>query len=567
MSLIRSIVSSSRALVSGAKDAARFRQIASVFIKHGFGWAFAHLAQRRELELDVDENTSKEIPLDHRDTGQRLVRALTDLGPTWIKFGQILSTRPDLLPSAITEELANLQDNVRVENFAEMDTQLRNNLGDDYAQHFATLDKEPLASASIGQVHRATLKSGEEVVLKIQRPDISGKISSDLNILHTFAGYAEEAFVEAQAMDIRGIVQDFAKSMSQELDYRAELSNLQRFRRNFEDRPDIYFPKVYPELSTEEVLCMEFISGTKLTTLIEQGGDTDPLIELYFDAAYQMLFVDGFFHGDLHPGNVLVLENNHLALIDCGMVGRLVPTRKEKVIDILWAVLNEDLESLARTFYSLAIPQGPVEYDAFERDAVAIAERYIGGVPLAQVHIGELFGDLVAAATKHKVRMPTDFTMMFKAIATTEGLARTLAPHVDPIELARPYVTKMISERYNPERLQHMLLSDAQMLSRTLRALPRSLPFFLDSLRQGRLSLGISDHTTQQLIEHTQQLQNRWIRTALAIGALITGAMVLPYPALGQIAGLSYLSLGFWSVAALLIVTVLLLPGSGNSDS
>ena len=557
MSLIRSIVSSSRAIVSGAKDAARFRQIASVFITHGFGWAFARLRLRRELQIEVGERDQQK-PKNDVDTGQRLVAAFTELGPTWVKFGQILSTRPDLLPPEIIRELASLQDRVRAEEFEQIEAQLQKNLGDDYRKHFESLDTAPLASASIGQVHRATLKNGDEVVLKIQRPEIAGTIQSDVHILLAFAGYVEEAFEEAQAMDLRGIVTDFAKSLAQELDYRAEQANLQRFRRNFESREGTYFPKVYPELSTAEVLCMEFIRGRKLTEVIGSENQPGNLIERYFDAAYHMLFIDGFFHGDLHPGNVFVTDSGNLAIIDCGMVGRLAPNRKEKVIDIIYAVLNEDLESLARTFFSLAIPQGTVDYVAFEADAIAIAERYIGGVPLAQVHIGELFSDLVAAATRHQVRMPTDFTMMFKAIATTEGLARSLAPDVDPVELARPFVTQMVAERYSVERLRQMALSDFQVASSTLRSFPRSLPLLLDSLRQGRLSLGVSPHTMEHYYEHQRHQQNRQIRAGLAIASLLSGTLALGTPGLAEFAaGISYVSYTLWGLATLLTISLL----------
>lgn len=555
MSLLRSLVSSSRALVSGAKDVARFQQIASVFVTHGFGWAIARLRIRRDLQIEVEQGDS--APADEHETGRRLVAALTTLGPTWIKFGQILSTRPDLLPPGVITQLATLQDSVKDLPFSEIEAQLRKNLGDNYQDQLASLDQNSLASASIGQVHRATLKSGEEVVLKIQRPGISSSISSDISILHLLAGYVEEAFEEAQSMDLRGIVTDFAKSLDQELDYRAELANLKRFARNFADRPDVYFPKVYPELCTAEVLCMEYIDGKKLNEVVASGESNDELVRRYFDAAYHMLFIDGFFHGDLHPGNVFLLEDGRIALIDCGMVGQLTATRKDKVIDILYAVMNEDLEAIARAFFSLAIPQGPVDYIAFESDAMSIAERYIGGVPLSQVHIGELFGELVAAATRQRVRMPSDFTMMFKAIATTEGLARSLAPHVDPIELARPFVMRVVSERYSVDRLQQMAIADFQILSNTLRSFPRTVPLLLDTLRQGRFSLGVSDHTTQLYFEQRRLEQNRNLRAGLSIVSILSGTLVIEHSTSIMIWGIPYLSYVFWGIGAFFAFTLL----------
>jgi ubiquinone biosynthesis protein len=556
VSLLKSIVSSSRALVTGAKDVARLRQIAGVFIKHGFGWAVARMRLRRELDLDVAADENSAHGTSDQDTGRRLVAALTELGPTWIKFGQILSTRPDLIPGPILDELASLQDAVRPVEFSIIDEQIRRALGEHYRQKIVDLDEKPLACASIGQVHRGRLASGEAVALKIQRPSVAQSIRSDIHILHAFAGYLEEAFDAAHAMDLRGVVSDFAKSLAQELDYRSEAANLQRFRRNFESLPEVYFPRIYPELSTSEVLCMEFIEGQKFTTLLANGEPTGAIVKTYFDAAYKMLFIDGFFHGDLHPGNVFVLPDNRIAIIDCGMVGRLSPSRKDKVIDILWAVLNEDLEGLARTFFSLAIPLESVDYTAFEADAISIAERYIGGVPLSQVKIADLFSDLVAAASRHRVRMPTDFTMMFKAIATTEGMARSLAPDIDPIELARPYVTQVIGERYSVEKLQQLAISDFQLLSSTLHALPRSLPLFVDGLRQGRVAFGVAPTTLNSYLAAAKYRSDRAIAAALCAAFALCGTLALMAPELALFAGVPYVSWGFWTLALLFAVQV-----------
>lgn len=527
MSVLRTLVSSSRALVTGAKDVARFREIAAVFVRHGFGWFFAQLKLRRELQVEVPEGEAPRSALASSETGKRLVAAFTALGPTFVKLGQILSTRPDLLPPAILAELTCLQDQVSPIEFAAIEGQLRANLGADYRAKIAEITEKPLASASIAQVHRATLVSGEEVVFKVQRPGIRPKIVSDLNILIVLAGYLEEAFVEAAAMDLRGVIQGFARSLAQELDFEVEARNIERFRRNFAEQPKIRLPRVFDELSTVEVLCMEFVHGRKFSEVLGSGEDTGPLIEAYFGAAYKMLFVDGFFHGDLHPGNVFVQDDGGLAILDCGMVGRLSPAMKDKLIDILHAVINEDLEAVARTFYALAIHKGRVNYQAFEDDVIEVAERYLVGVPLSEIHIGELFGELVAGATRHDVRMPTDFTMMFKAIVTTEGLAKSIAPDVDPIELARPFIQQMVAERYSPERLKQVALSDFHMVSKVLRALPQQLPALLSDLQEGRLAIGVAPATLATQREDAERRQRRAMRTGLAATCLVCGAYTM----------------------------------------
>ncbi len=558
MSVFRTIVHSSRALVTTAKDAARFREIAQVFITQGFGWVVAQLRLRRELGVEHDGEDLGRAALSSPDTGKRLVKALTTLGPTWVKFGQILSTRPDILPEPIIAELSTLQDDVEHVAFEDIDGQLQRNLGKDWRGEFETFSEKPLASASIGQVHEAVLQDGSRVVLKIQRPGIQSKIESDVNILHTVAGYLEEAFEEAHIMDLRGMVRDFAKSLAQELDYRVEANNMERFRRNFANSPDIKIPDVHKHLSTDQVLTMEFVSGKKFDQVIAEGTAPDELVRTYFNVAYKMLFIDGFFHGDLHPGNVLLTADGRLGLLDCGMVGRLAPSRKDKVVDIIHAVINEDLELLARTFYQLAIPQGPVDYAAFESDCIALAEQYLVGVPLSQIQIGELFQQLVSGAARHDVRMPTDFTMMFKAIITTEGLAKAIAPNVDPIELARPFITQMITERYSPERLKSQAIRDLVAFSGMARSIPNTLPVLLDELQAGKFSIATSAETLELQHKAADLRIGRVIRAALSIAFVVCGTVVIGVTGLPvAFAGIPWLSVVFWGLALLLNATLL----------
>ena len=402
------------------------------------------------------------------------------------------------------------------------------------------------------------LADGTRVVLKIQRPGIHPKIESDVNILHTTAGYLEEAFSEAHIMDLRGMVRDFARSLSQELDYTVEANNMERFRRNFADSEDIHIPTVFKELSTSAVLTMEFIEGKKFEQVIAEGSAPDELVRRYFNVAYKMLFIDGFFHGDLHPGNVLLTSDGRLGLLDCGMVGRLAPSRKDKVVDIIHAVINEDLELLARTFFQLAIPQGPVDYPAFEQDAIAIAEQYLIGVPLSQIEIGVLFQQLVDGASRHAVRMPTDFTMMFKAILTTEGLAKAIAPDVDPIELARPYITQMVTERDSPERLKSQAIRDLIAFSGMARHIPNSLPMLLDDLHAGKLKLGVNDESLALQHKAADLRVGRAIRAALSIALLACGTVVIGVAGLPvAIWGIPWLSIVFWGLALLLNATLL----------
>ena len=552
MSLLRTLVSSSRALITGAREVARFQEIARVFVRHGFGWAYSQLKLRRELEVEELEGLElTKATLASPDTGKRLVAAFNELGPTFVKLGQILSTRTDLLPDSITTELATLQDSVTTVSFEDIESQLVKELGEQWRDRFETFDEAPLASASIAQVHRATLTDGRHVVLKVQRPGVKPKITGDLGVLHALAGWLEEAIPEAAAMDLRGTITSFTKSILQELDFRIEARNLERFRAMHKDNAQVVFPEVFDDLSTEEVLCMEFLGGRNFAVAIEEGEDVSAVADAYFKVAYKMLFIDGFFHGDLHPGNVLVMDEHRLGVLDCGMVGRLSPAMKDKVIDILHAVLNEDLEGVARTFYDLSIRNDLVDYQRFESDVIELGERYLSGLPLSEVQIGTLFSEIVAGAARHNVRMPTDFTMMFKAIITTEGMAKMIAPELDPIELARPYIMQMVTDRYSPDRIKQMAVRDFSTFSRLARSLPHSLPAVIDDLRAGKLAIRTNPETLERQKSAADARSRRAIRTALTITCMLCGTYTLG------------LGLPVWSLVGVPVITAVLFVFAG----
>lgn len=537
---------------------ARFQEIARVFIRHGFGWAYRQLKVRRELEVEFEGRELTKATLASPDTGKRLVAAFNELGPTFVKLGQILSTRTDLLPDSITSELATLQDNVSQVDFADIESQLVKELGEDWRGKFEEFDEEPLASASIAQVHRATLEGGRRVVLKVQRPGVKPKITGDLGVLHAIAGWLEEAIPEAAAMDLRGTITSFTKSILQELDFRIEARNLDRFRSTHQDNVQVLFPAVYDELSTEEVLCMEFLEGRNFAHAIEEGEDVSAVAETYFKVAYKMLFIDGFFHGDLHPGNVLVMDDQRLGVLDCGMVGRLSPAMKDKVIDILHAVLNEDLEGVARTFYDLSIKSDLVDYPRFEADVIDLGERYLSGLPMSEVQIGMLFSEIVAGASRHNVRMPTDFTMMFKAIITTEGMAKMIAPQTDPIELARPYIMQMVADRYSPDRIKQMAIRDFSMFSRLARSMPHSIPGVIEDLRAGKLTFRTNADTLDRQERSANARTARSIRTALTVTCLVCGTytMGLGLPVWGLV-GIPVITAVFFVFAGVGLFTVI----------
>jgi len=457
VSVLRSLYQGTRAVQSAVKDVNRLREIATVLARYGFGALF----ERVNLGLPIKRSE----PVSPAPVEQRIVDALQELGPTFVKFGQIMSTRPDILPEPLCQELKRLQDRVGTETYEKIAEQITRELKAPPEEVFAHFDREPLASASIAQVHAATTQAGDDVIVKVRRPGIGRTVESDLSIMHMLARRIEEMVPETRLFNLTGMVTQFERSMARETDFTLEASSIDQFGRNFADTPEVHIPRVFVDLSTRAVLTMERIRGVKLTELDHEEVDVEEVACRYLDAAYKMIFQHGLFHGDLHPGNIFLEDDGRLALIDFGMVGRLNGAMRDRIVDVLSALLREDLQDVARTFFELGIPEGPIDYVAFEAEVVEVIERHFVGHTISEIEIGAFFADLVDGAMRYRVRMPADYTMLFKALMTTEGLARELAPEVNPVELARPFIEELIKQRYSPDRLRRSALVTATRMA------------------------------------------------------------------------------------------------------
>jgi ubiquinone biosynthesis protein len=531
-SLIRTIYTGTVALRTVVTDAARARSIAAIVARHGFSQL---LALRRADDQDDTEEARKELlggDIDPRDArikdniAARAVAMLEELGPTFVKFGQVLSTRPDLIPAAYVERLQKLQDHVSAVPIEEIRRTIESSLGAPIAELFGSFETEPLASASIAQVHGATLKDGTPVVLKVQRPGLRPVIDADLSLLRFLVNQVVTIFPEAESFDLKGMVTEFEQSLRRELDFDVERRSLERFRRNFRDKPRIHIPLVYPVYCSRVVLCMERLHGQKLTAIDDEERRRE-IAHVYLDAAYQMLFKDGFFHGDLHPGNVFVEDDGRLGLIDFGMVGRLSRQNRERMVDVLFSLMSEDLENVARLWFSIGKPGTSVDYAAFEAEVVDVLERHIIGRDLDEWDLAAFFTDLAAGAVKHGIRLPSDFTMMFKAMVTTEGLARSVAKGINPVEAARPYIEELVRDRYSLERVKQKALVEGVRVIDTLWTLPSSFERIIERAEAGDLRLRLRhDHLEDSARTVANSLNRVGLAVISAAGA-VTGALTM----------------------------------------
>lgn len=536
MRIVGPVVRTVGNLTQQVRDAGRLRQVAAVLARHGLGL----LVRGLNLPGVADEQS-------YTGTPARFVAAIEELGPTFIKLGQVMSTRPDVVPAEYVEALQTLQDRVAPLGWPDVEGVLVAELGADWKAHFASVDESPLATASIAQVHRARLPDGRPVVLKVQRPSIAPQIRSDLNILQFLVNRALNEFPEVALFDPKGILAEFERSILAELDFVEEKGNLKRFRRNFEGVPHVRFPAPVEPLCTRRVLVMEELLGTKIRDARAAGFDMSVVGRNAIDGMYTMLFEHGFFHGDLHPGNLMVLEGDVIGVLDCGMVGRLTDDMKDQIAALLFAVHRGDHRTIARLFFDIAIKEGRVDYGAFERDSIEVMERHWSGGSIAEMQIGAFLMDITRGSLRHRVHASPAFTMFFKAILTAEGLAKTVVPEVDPIAAAQPHVDRLLRERWGPERFSEDWSYRAITLSSLARRLPVSVTQLLDDVDQQRLQLNVHDLDARASMRAADRRMNRGMLAAYAISCSLCGTLALGHGA-PLLLGLPGLSLLFYLV-------------------
>lgn len=553
MPLVRSVFRRTRQLQSAYKDVGRLREIAGVLISHGFGWVLENMSIPGLGGLKARH----EALGNQLSAPERALQVLTDLGPTYVKVGQILSTRPDLVPPEFIEGFQTLQDRVAPLPYEDIREQVERSLKGVVSDFFDQVDPVPLASASIAQVHRARLKTGEEVVLKVQRPGVRATILRDLEILVLLARQVEHNFPEARLFDLVGIVKEIERSIRSETDFLIEAGNMSRFVQNFEGHPGVHFPYCYRAFTTSEVITMEYLEGIKITKAPEQGRNMNLIGTRYLDAAYKMLFRDGFFHGDLHPGNVIVMEGDILGFLDFGMVGRLTPDMKDNVVESVFSLLNMDFRMIVKIFWEIGVKDESVSFQRFEADLIEVMERNLVGKAIAELQMGLFFKDILEGAVRHRIRVPTGYTMLFKALVTTEGMAKMLVPDINAVEVSRPYIEALVKERYSPERVNREYYYYLSAAARLAQRLPTALSQIVSDFEERRLKI-ITEvvHPKRERLWQ-ERIEARRLMTASALGMLLTGTWGLNLRA-PVLIGLPWISLICYSLSALMFLLLFL---------
>lgn len=458
------------------KNASRLRTIVGVFAKHGFH----KVAEKVKLGKFIIARLSSSSDLETLSTAERMRMSFEELGPTFVKLGQLLATRPDLVPDEYVTEFEKLHDRVQPLAFATVEEVLKEEFGNTLYQKFASIDPEPLGSASIAQVHKAHLSTGEAVVVKVQRPGIIQTINDDLNVLYLLAELLVTYVPETRPFNPLGIVDEYFRTLELETNFIVEANNIRRFQENFAADDTIKIPQVYLDFTTERVLTMELLPGVPLSqeaSLAQQGLDSREVIRRGLGAYLKMVFHDGLFHGDLHAGNFFVLPDNHIGLIDFGVVGRLNSRTQGAIANMLLALSKEDYDRLAFEYVDLAPFSDQVNVDLFAKDLRELIAPFFG-LTLKNVNLGKILMKSAGIAARHHVQVPTELMMFFKSIVSIEGIGRKIDKDFDFLKYSLEFAGDLTKTQFGPQRVLNDMSQMARESRAFINALPRQLNFF-----------------------------------------------------------------------------------------
>jgi ubiquinone biosynthesis protein len=519
-------IQTGRQLGQAVKNVQRLRQIIAVFTKYGF----ADLIQRMDLgrflpaklAAFAESHGEKPIP-------ERLRLAFEELGPTFVKLGQLLSTRSDLLPEPFIEEFTQLQDQVQPLSFEVVKHTVERELGKKIEDSYSFFNSEPLAAASIGQVHEAVLLTGEKVVVKVQRPEIEKIIETDVSLLAFLAGLLEKYIPESRIIGPTIIVDEFFRTLSYELDFVVESNNISKISENTIENPEIVIPKVYKHLSTHKILTLEKLEGLRVNdikALDAAGIDRKRIVEIGAKAFFKWVMIDGVFHGDLHGGNLFILPGNRIGVVDFGIVGRLSQKSRDQLATMVMSLLTEDYENLCYEYAELGSAGSSVDFEAFQREVRNTLSPYMG-LSLVEMNVGRILIEATKIATKYNIKVPGDWMIVFKAILTIEGMGRTLDPDFDLLLLGQDLVKDLVKNQYSVQRLSKEFIWLARDTASLMKVLPRQIRWMFQKFNSNDFAFEIKSPDFQEIRTQLDVNGRRMSLSILIAGLFMSSSIAL----------------------------------------
>lgn len=478
-------------------------------MRHGFGYMVEELGLNRMLAIPLKlvRRESQGI----RTVGERIRLVLEELGPTFIKLGQLASTRSDLLPENIIEELVKLQDQVPPFAGEEARQIIELELGSSLEDMLETFQEQPIAAASIGQVHLGKLHTGEMVAIKVQRPGVARIVNRDLEILQDLIGIARRHMDWVSHYNIDKIIEEFSKSMRAELDYNVEGRNMERLAQNFEGDRNILIPKTFWNYTSARVLTMEFVDGIHMgrpDQIVQQGLQLSNVAQRLVDSMLKQIFIDGFFHADPHPGNLLALRDGRIAYLDFGMMGRLNTDTKNGLASFVIALLRKNTDSMVRAIMRLGFVPDDINISSMRGELERLREQYYD-VPFSQIDLGEALNEMFAIIRNYRIDIPSDLALLGKALITLEGVIERLDPSLSILNMAEPFGRRLLGERYSPKKLRERITDGAFQAIEVLTDLPRQASELSRTIRSGKLKVEVNVPELGELLHKMDQIVNR----------------------------------------------------------
>ncbi|OWT32896.1 ABC transporter [Methanobrevibacter sp. 87.7] len=534
---------------SNKKIFARFNEILQIFRKYGFSYLLGQTTIKRynpfrssDLD-DIKKGLANDIP-------ERLRLMFQDLGTTYIKLGQLLSTRPDIVGRRIANELSKLQDNNPSVGYDEIQNTIETELHDSIPNLFKSFSKKPIATASIGQVHEGILPTGEKVAIKIQKADIEETIDTDLTIMKFIAEKADKYINSLKIYNLPGIIEEFERSIKKEIDYNQELMNMKHLAYDFKNDNTIHIPNVYPKYCSKKVITMEYIDGVKLADVFESDDpkfDKKLIADRGVKSYFKQIFINGFFHADPHPGNIFILDDNVVCFIDEGMMGLLDKEFKENLAELMILFTDNNVDNLIDQLMYMDILTEKIDIKNLKRDLNDMFSRYYGA------ELGQVKGamnDLINLMTKYQVKLPNEFVLMARGIAIVEDIGQNLDPSFDVVPILQPIARKIITKKYSPKKLASSFKTNMFAFEHMIKVLPKRINKIFYKIEEGEIKINLELNNLNRI---TNKISLALIISALLIGSsyvmsIDKGPMIEDMPILGFIGFVVSLVLGVFTV-------------------
>lgn len=495
----------------------RHREVINVLIKYGFGPAIGKFSWRRIFKKGYSENIKAELP-------QRLRMVLEELGPTYIKLGQLLSTRPDIISPQYIKELEKLQNDVPPFSYEELE-KICIEEGIDIHNDYAEFIKEPIAAASMAQVHVAYLHTGDKVVVKVQRPDIEKMIETDLSILEELTHVLEKRTSWGRFYRVSEIVDEIAGAIRNELDFNQEARNADKFYKMYRKVSSVKIPKVYWNLSTRRVLTLEYMEGVKISDFANlrlSNYNKKKIADNLVEALFKQIYEHGFFHADPHPGNIAIGANEAIIFYDFGQVGTVDNVLKENGMQLLISMMRYDTSNVTRILLEIGIGSQNVDKEEFKRDIAILQKKYYG-LPLSEINIGESISELIEVSMKHKLRLPPELSMLVKVAMTLESIVSQLDPELSIVDIAEPYGKRLVAQKFSPRNIKNTIEEVVIDYSEVAKNLPRQVDSILKLLEDGELKINMEHSNLRRLTSRLDVMSNR-LSLAIIVASIIIGS-------------------------------------------